>query len=109
KGGYTQNSNESLNSTVWALAPKSVSSGKNVLDIAPNISVCVYNDGFSSIMHIFHALGMKIGDEQRIKHAEQSLSDAAKQARIALKAHRKEELEQDVNSEGQLYGACIAE
>jgi len=33
-GGYTQNSNESFNATVWNLAPKSYSSRKKVLNIA---------------------------------------------------------------------------
>jgi len=118
-GGFTQNSNESFNSTVWALAPKSISSGKIVLDIATNIAVCVYNDGFSSIMHIMDVMGMKIGpnnynmclevDAQRIKLAEQSLSEAAKEARISLKTLRKEMQEQDVHLEGQLYGAGIAD
>lgn len=48
-------------------------------------------------------------DAQRVKLAEQSLSEAAKEARITLKAHRKEELEQDVHLEGQLYGTGIAD
>jgi len=43
------------------MAPKSVSSGKVVLNIAINIAVCVYNDGLSSIMRIMEVLGMTIG------------------------------------------------
>lgn len=118
-GGYTQNNNESFNSTVWALAPKSISSGKTILDIATNIAICVYNDGFASILHIMTALGMKIGpnsynfclevDEQRIRLAERSLSEAAKESRMALTSIRKDSQEQDVHLEGQLYGAGIAD
>jgi len=58
---FTQNSSESFNATVWSMAPKSVSSGKVVLNIAINIAVCVYNDGLSSIMRIMEVLGMTIG------------------------------------------------
>lgn len=118
-GGYTQNCNESFNSTVWALAPKSISSGKIVLDIATDIAVCVYNDVFASILHILKAMGLEIGpnsygmcleiDKERIKLAERSLSEAARAWRIALKSNRKEMEEQDTNLEGQLYGAGIAD
>lgn len=60
-GGFTQNSNESFNATVWSMAPKSVLSGKVILDIVATIAVCVYNDGLSSIMKIMEVLGMTIG------------------------------------------------
>lgn len=118
-GGFTQNNNESFNSTVWALAPKSVQSGKTILDVATDIAVCIFNDGFASILHIMRTWGMKIGqntynlcsevDEARVKKAERSLSEAAKEARMSLKSQRKDLEEKDVNEEGQLYGAGIAD
>lgn len=118
-GGYTQNNNESFNSTVWTLAPKNISSGKTVLDIATEIAVCVFNDGFSSILHIMEAMGLEIGpnsyemcmeiDKQRITLAERSLSDRVKEARIAARSSRKDMYEQEDNLEGQLYGAGIAD
>ena len=118
-GGYTQNNNESFNSTVWALAPKNTSSGKIVLDVATEIAVCVFNDGFSSILHIMKAMNLEIGpnsyemcmdiDKQRIKLAERSLSNRVKEARIAARSSRKEMQEQEDNLEGQLYGAGIAD
>jgi len=40
----------------------------------------------------------------RIKQAERSLSEAAREARINLKTLKKKE-EEDVNLESQLYGA----
>lgn len=117
-GGYTQN-NESFNSTVWAMAPKTTSSGKTILDIVTYIAVCVYNDGMTPIMEIMQTLGIKIGancynfcteaDERRVLLAETSLSDAAKSARQSAKATRKEEEQENVNLEGQLYGAGIAD
>jgi len=48
-------------------------------------------------------------DQNRIKKAEQSLSDGAKQARLDLKAARKEKQQEDIDVEGQLYGAGIAD
>ena len=57
-GGYTQN-NESFNSTVWAIAPKT-NSGKVIVDIATSIASCVFNDGLRSVLHIFDVMKMKI-------------------------------------------------
>ncbi|XP_066584404.1 uncharacterized protein [Prorops nasuta] len=95
-GGYTQNRNESFNSTVWALAPKSISSGKIILDIATNIAVCVYNNGFASILHMILTMGMKI-DAHRMKLAECSRSRSAKEARSSLKTIRKTAQDQNIN------------
>ncbi|KYM99545.1 hypothetical protein ALC62_09727 [Cyphomyrmex costatus] len=96
-----------------------MNSGKKIIDIATNIATGVFNDGFISILKIFDVMGLKIGsksfnlcqdvDEKRIKKAEEALSDGAKEARMNLKAVRKEKDEQDVNLEGQLYGAGIAD
>ncbi|EFN87160.1 hypothetical protein EAI_03422 [Harpegnathos saltator] len=118
-GGFTQNSNESFNATVWSMAPKSTSSGKHILNTAVYISVGIYNDGLSTIMMLMQNLGMTIGpncynfcvetDERRIDFSERSLSDAAKKARISLKASRKEEEEANIDLDGQMYGAGIAD
>lgn len=79
---YVQNSNESFNATVWVLVPKSIQSGKTILDIAKHISISVYNDGFASIVQILQTMGLKIGpntynmcceiDAKRINKAEKS-------------------------------------
>lgn len=118
-GGYTQNSNESFNATVWNLAPKSYSSGKTVLNIAADIATCVFNDGMTNILHIMQLLEMEIGveaynfctesDAKRIKHTEAQLSDAAKRARSGITSARKEMEDEYSNLEGQLYGAGIAD
>jgi len=118
-GGYTQNSNECFNATVWNLAPKSYSSGKTVLNIAADIATCVFNDGMTNILHIMQLLEMEIGveaynfctesDAKRIKHAEAQLSDAAKMARSSITSARKEMEDEYSNLEGQLYGAGIAD
>ncbi|KYN13186.1 hypothetical protein ALC57_14630 [Trachymyrmex cornetzi] len=118
-GGFTQNSNESFNATVWSMAPKFRSSGKTVLDIAGNLAVCTFNDGISSIMNVMKALDMTVGtncynfcvaaDKLRIHLSDRLLSEAAKEARIALKSARKEEEAMNINMEGQLYGPGIAD
>ena len=118
-GGFTQNSNESFNATVWSMAPKSTSSGKHVLDTTVDISAGIYNYGLSTVMRLMQNLGMTIGpncynfcvetDKRRIDFSERSLSDAAKKARTSLKASRKEEEEANINLDGQMYGAGVAE
>lgn len=118
-GGFTQNSNESFNSVVWSMAPKSSSSGKVVLDTAANMAVCIFNDGLFSIVKVMQVLGIRIGpncydfctaaDDHRIQSSERSLTDAAKEARMAQKSARKEQDDEDINLEGQFYGAGIAD
>lgn len=104
---------------VWSMAPKSISSGKHVLDIAVYIAVSIFNDGLSSIMRLLQNLGMKIGpncynfcveaDERRIKFSERSLINAAKKARLSIKSFRKKEEEASIEVDGQMYGAGIAD
>jgi len=38
-GAYTQNSNESFNSVVWTITPKTISSGKRILDMGCDIAI----------------------------------------------------------------------
>ncbi|XP_032685195.1 uncharacterized protein LOC116850704 [Odontomachus brunneus] len=100
------------------MAPKSISSGKVIIDTASNIAVCMYNEGYSNLMKIMKELSMTIGpncynycletDARRIKYSERSLTDAAKEARSSLKSAKKDQEEENINEEGQLYGAGIA-
>lgn len=60
-GGFTQNSNESFNAVLW-VAPKTVHSAKAIVDIAANIAVCNFNDGFHSIMEMMQVLNLTIGN-----------------------------------------------
>jgi len=43
------------------MAPKSSSSGKSVLDIAVNLAVLYFNDGFFGIMQVIKQMGISIG------------------------------------------------
>lgn len=118
-GGFTQNNNQSFNSKVWVMAPKTVSSGKIIVDIAAEIAVCDFNDGLMSVMHIMQVLGITIGpncynycmeaDAHRIKFSERTPTEAAREARQALKEARKVAEEKNANVEGQMYALGIAE
>ena len=59
-GGLAQNANESLNAIVWSIAPKTLSSGKIVVDIATNIAVITYNDGFRGLLDVMSTLQLKM-------------------------------------------------
>ncbi|XP_012232335.2 uncharacterized protein [Linepithema humile] len=118
-GGFTQNSNESFNSVLWAIAPKIVHSNKAIVDIAANIAVCNFNDGLHSIMEIMQVLNLIIGstcynfcvetDERRIRAAERAMTKEAQEARRQQTSARKATDDEYINVEGQLYGAGIAD
>lgn len=96
-----------------------MASGKNIVDIAADISVGVYNDGLSSIMQIMKVLSITIGSNcfnyyaeanaRRITFSERLLTNTAKEAQLTLKSARKEEEEENINIESQLYSAGIAD
>lgn len=118
-GGFTQNSNESFNAMVWSMAPKAVSSGKIVLDIAVGLVVIYFNDGYNGIMQVMNQLGITIGlncynycseaDATRIAQSERPLTKEAREARKAAISSRKDQEQKDVDVEGQLYGPGIAD
>lgn len=113
-GGFEQNSN----SVVWALAPKTTSSGKTVLEITADIAVCTFYLRLTSKMEIMKVLEIPKGkncynfqakaDVRRVQSAVRSLTDVAKEARTALKLNIKEAEEANVVMEGQLYSTGIA-
>jgi len=112
-------SNESFSATIWNLAPKSYSSDKKVLNIATDIAVCNFNDGLTTVLQILKILEMEIGlqsynfclqsDAKQIKHAEQSLTDAAKEVCSSIKSSKKKNEEENSNVEGQFYDPGIAD
>ena len=118
-GGFTQNSNESFNAVLWAIAPKTVHSAKAIVDIAADIAVCNFNDGFHSIMEMMQVLNLTIGstcynfciesDEHRINATERAMTAEAQEARRQQISARKIADDEDIHAEGQLYGAGIAD
>lgn len=101
------------------MAPKSFASGKNILHVVTDLATCYYNDGYNSIMKVMEVLSLAIGpscyyfcanaDARRVKFAERSLTEEAKEARRESMSTRKEADEAAEFLEGQLYGAGIAD
>ena len=118
-GGYTQNNNESFNACIWSISPKTIHSGKKIVDIAASVAACTFNDGLSSVMDIMKQLQLEIGpscynfcmnaDRERIERAELRMSEAAKDARRSSMAVKKMDEALQVNLEGMMYGPGIAD
>lgn len=110
---------ESFNAVVWSIAPKTMSSGKTIVDIAADVAVITFNEGLSGLFAVYDALGLTVGpnmyefcvvsDANRVKVAEHRMSDIAKKARRSITSDKKKEEEQNKALEGQLYGAGIAD
>lgn len=84
-GGFTQNNNKSLNSSVWSIASKMYSSGKIIIDIATDIVVCNFN---LTVDHNCYNFCMET-DARHVQAAERFMTDAVKEARKVLKTIRK--------------------
>jgi len=83
------------------MAPKLSSSDKSVLDIAVNLAVLYFNDGFFGIMQVMKQMGISIrlscynfcseAIAARIAQSERSLSVETREARSTLLSLRKDE------------------
>ncbi|GFX76446.1 uncharacterized protein TNCV_2129971 [Trichonephila clavipes] len=101
-GGKTQNANESLNSTVWKYCPKTSGSSKNIVDIAVNEAIVIFNEGMTGRIKIMKALGFKIGhftvtsafkaNYARIKNAEIKSKSYTLEARRASRMRKKPQM-----------------
>jgi len=90
-----------------------------LVDIAADIATMTFNDGLLSLTQVLETIGVKIGpncynfcvesDAKRISLVEYSMTDAAKEARRGNLAACKARNEAYTNTEGQLYGAGIAD
>lgn len=101
-GGFTQNSNESFNQSVWRIVPKTFFSGLTVLEIGIYIAVICFNDGKTSFLDLMKRFNVlpgvsavqwaKVTDEERIFYAERQTAAATLEAR---QARRKRNLPED--------------
>lgn len=117
-GGHTQNSNESLNSTIWRLAPKHLNSGIKIIEIGSFIAASVFNEGYSSILKMMTLLNINIGqqckmfadnyDACRVTRQEHRTLSSIKEARTARRLQRQQQHEFNEEAEGLLYGPGIA-
>lgn len=81
-----------------------------IVDIAFIIAVSTFNNGLSSVMKIVQVMQLTVGhnyynfcvvaDARRVKAAERSLTEAAKNARRTSRSSKKKEEEENNNLEG---------
>lgn len=115
KGGFTQNTNESLNNKIWKYAPKKSFSGMNILKTAAFMAAATFNDGASAIMKIMERLNITAGqrahdafssmDELRITQANRQSLSRTLEARRALRVAKTKEDEANKAAEGAIYSA----
>jgi hypothetical protein len=92
-GGFTQNTNESLNAKIWKIAPKCTPDSRTIVEIAINIATTTFNNGAQNYLQILKLLGITIGheaynycegeDANRLKHARIRATQATKETRTA--------------------------
>ncbi|KYN30719.1 hypothetical protein ALC56_14963, partial [Trachymyrmex septentrionalis] len=118
-GGYTQNTNESLNALIWSFAPKRTFSGPKTVEIAAYLAAIIFNEGYKSILQIMHVMNITIGqnavdmcdavDKLRISNCNQRCFDASKEGRIEKRTARSALEETFLETEGVLYAAGIGD
>ncbi|GFV08040.1 uncharacterized protein TNCV_1046691 [Trichonephila clavipes] len=92
-GGKTQNNNESINSLIWKLCPKTLGCGRKIVDISTNEAIVIFNDGNQGRLKIMQSLGLTVGqfahkfvtlvDIKRIQTAEVHFNLRTKEVRQA--------------------------
>lgn len=102
-GGFNQNNNKSFNQLIWKISPKIYHSGSNIVEIAAYIAICIFNEGTSSLLKIFEAMGVNCGpnihlyaakkDEERIQKANVRAQASTHKARQRRRQDQLEVLE----------------
>ncbi|GFU48073.1 uncharacterized protein TNCV_4020491 [Trichonephila clavipes] len=87
-GGKTENNNESINSLIWKLCPKTLGCGRKIVDISTNEAIVIFNDGNQGRLKIIQSPGLTVGqfahkfvtlvDIKRIQTAEVHFNPAQK-------------------------------
>lgn len=114
-GGYSQNSNECLNSVVWRIAPKKYFSGLPILEIGINMGVATFNDGQNAILDLMTELNILPGhnavqgtfkaDARRLHAAEVQATATTMEARRVARQARIQAKEANEAAEGAVYAA----
>ena len=118
-GGYTQNSNESFNSTIWRFDPKYLNSGVTTVETASYIAAILFNEGYSAILKIIKLLNLKIGlqtkncadmhDSVRMNWQARRTLQSTKEGRPARKIQKLQKQQYFQESQGILYAPGIAD
>ncbi|GFW93507.1 uncharacterized protein TNCV_47101 [Trichonephila clavipes] len=114
-GGKTQNNNESINSLIWKLCPKTLGCGRKIVGISTNEAIVIFNDGNQGRLKIMQSLGLTVGqfahkfvtlvDIKRIKTAEVHFNLRTKEVRQAKRMQFKTTCKKLTEKEGTSY-AC---
>lgn len=116
-GGFNQNNNESFNQLIWKISPKIIPSGLVTVELAANISACMFNEGFESVLQMYEVMGIHCGpnihlyavteDTTRITTADRRTQEATREGRMLRRQHQMDILEASTSAEGLLYGPGI--
>uniref|UniRef100_A0A0B7AFL1 Mutator-like transposase domain-containing protein n=1 Tax=Arion vulgaris TaxID=1028688 RepID=A0A0B7AFL1_9EUPU len=111
--GYTQNANESINSTIWRYCPKHKYHGLVTVKIAVGIATLIFNDGAKSLEAPLAAMQLLCGhftseyftatDGKRLQYAHKQATEASLEARSARRRKRLGLEEALTQSEGFPY------
>lgn len=113
-GGYTQNTNESFNNLIWKIAPKTLFSGTEIVEIATYLSICIFNEGSKLLLFLEH-LHMQVGkraeaacaanNERRLHDAENDIKRRSKESRINRRIAEQQQADADEDLETSYYAA----
>ncbi|KOC67932.1 hypothetical protein WH47_12262 [Habropoda laboriosa] len=109
---------QSVNRIYWTIASKITFYSKRIVNIAVFIGASIFND-YTNILSMMQLMNLKIGnnahniceeiDERGLKHAEIRASENSKEARQLLRAAKKQESDDFLETKGSLYGSGIAD
>lgn len=113
--GKTQNPNESLNSTIWKLCPKTSGCGVKIVKVAVDEAVIAFNEGSKGRLDVMRKMevipgenatqGAFAADRRRILLAEKRLNVMVKETRRAKRMAQKKKDESACLKEGNIYEA----
>lgn len=119
EGGFTQNNKKSVNSVIRSMAPKTNSSGANIVEIATYIATSTFNDGYKSILLMMNVLNLTVGDrsysfctavdDERCATADMRAQNDSKEARTARRDGQRRAQDCQSAAEGVVYGPGTAD
>ena len=113
--GGTQNTNECLNSTIWARCPKTAFMGKRRVDGAVARAVGVFNEGEHELVRLMNKLYVDVAysaleclsrkDASRMKKGDTAASAEAREKRKENAVLKTQTRRQENARDGNVYGA----
>ena len=115
--GGTQNTNECLNSTIWARCPKTAFMGKKRVDGAAARAVSVFNEGALELVGIMNKLYVEVAyttlmalstkDARRMTKGDTAASAGARAKRKDNAVERAQTRRRENARDGNVYGAGL--